>query len=137
MHASAASLYVFPDLIGDLDNRIRLDLQHIGNSFFFWVWLSAIVVAVGCAMEGPELFHELWPKTFPFFSGRWVKKIALIGWLLVVLGVAAEGVFEALDHQAEGILQTFNEILLADAQIQAGNAKASAGDAAKDATSAQ
>jgi hypothetical protein len=43
-----------------------------------------------------------------------------------VLGVAGEGIFETLQNRAEGELQTFNQILLTDAQRSAGSAKNSA-----------
>lgn len=124
--SSAIIPSVSPELISKLDSRVRFDLQTIDDRFFFWVAASAIIVALGCLMEGPEIFHELWPKTYPYFAGRWVKKVALIGWLLVVLGVAAEGVFEIYDHDASGMLQTFDEVLLVEAQHNAGDAQLSA-----------
>jgi hypothetical protein len=98
------------------------------------------VVAVGVALEGPELLHEMWPRLFTCFTRgsvqrirkfkRIIKKVGLWGWLLVVVGIVGEGIFEALQNRAEGQLQTFNDILLADAQRNAGNARASAIDAA-------
>jgi hypothetical protein len=136
---SSSSSFFIPvsaGLIERLDNSIRLDLQKFSDSLFLWVWVSAIVVLVGVALEGPELLHEMWPNTFSIFSSRWVKKIGLIGWLLVVLGVAGEGIFEIVEYRAEGLLQTFNDILLADAQRSAGSARASAIDAANAASRA-
>ena len=130
--SSAISASVSPETIVDLDNRVRLDLQQLDDRFFWWVAASAIVVAVGCMMEGPEIFRELWPKAFSCFSGRWVKHVGLIGWLLVVLGVAGEGVLEIYDHHASDLLQTFDEVLLTDTQRNAGGAA----DAAELATSA-
>lgn len=132
--SSAISGSVSPELISELDSRIRLDLQRIDDRLFFWVAGSAIIVAIGCLMEGPEIFHDLWPKTFACFAGRWVRKIGLVGWLLVVLGVAAEGVLEIYDHDASSLLQTFDEVLVMDAQRNAGDAQLSASaasDAAK------
>jgi hypothetical protein len=114
------------DFIERLDNSIRMDLQKFSDSLFLWVWLSALIVLVGVAIEGPELLNEMWPNTFRVFSTRWVKKVGLIGWLLVVLGVAGEGIFEVVEYRAEGLLQTFNDILLADARRSAGSAKDSA-----------
>jgi hypothetical protein len=83
-----------------------------------------------------ELLHEMWPRVFTCFTGgsiprlrkfkRIVKKIGFWGWLLIVLGVAGEGIFETLQNRAEGELQTFNQILLTDAQRRAGSAKDSA-----------
>jgi hypothetical protein len=135
--SSAISTSVSPELITELDRRVRADLQNIDDRFFFWVAASAIVVAIGCLMEGPEIFHELWPITFPYFGGRWVKKLALIGWLVVVLGGAAEGVFEIYDHDASGMLQTFDELLLGDAQRNADNAKLAASAASEAARTAR
>jgi hypothetical protein len=124
------SASISPGLISELDDRIRIDFQRLDERFFSLVAISAIVVAIGCAMEGPELFHELWPEKFACFSGQWVKRVGLIGWFLVVLGVAAEGVFEIYDHHASGLLQTFDEVLLTEAQTNAGSAQLSALDAA-------
>jgi hypothetical protein len=124
--SSSIKAFVSPGLISELDNRIRLDFQLLDHRFFSMVAISAIVVAIGCAMEGPDLFHELWPDGFPCFSGQWVKRVGLIGWFLVVLGVGAEGVFEIFDHHASGLLQTFDEVLLAEAQNNAGSAQLSA-----------
>jgi len=127
--SSSISASGSPELIRELDGRIRLDLQNLDDRFFFWVAASAIIVAIGCLMEGPEIFHDLWPNTYSCFAGRWVKKVGLIGWLLVVLGVAAEGVLEIYDHHASGLLQTFNETLLADAQRESGAANERAASA--------
>jgi hypothetical protein len=67
----------------------------------------------------------------------WIKLVGLLGWVLVVVGVAGESIFEALEARADGILQTFNEILLTDAQKQASDAKTSAEGAANAAARAQ
>jgi len=128
--SSSASLgiAVSADFINTLDNSIREELQRTSHTFFLWVLISAFVVAAGVALEGPELLHEMWPRLFaPFTKGsvtrirkfkRFIKKIGFGGWLLVVVGIVGEGIFEALQNRAEGQLQTFNDILLADAQRQ-------------------
>lgn len=115
--------------------------------FAGWVFFCAFVVAVGVVLEGPEILHELFPKLFVLFTfpsterlhrfERKIKKIGLIGWLLVVFGVAGEGIFEVLQHRAEGQVQAFNDILLADAQKRAENAATSARNARADAGIAQ
>jgi hypothetical protein len=51
-----------------------------------------------------------------------VKKFGLVGWLLVVVGVMGEGIFEGLQYFTERQSQTLNDILLADAQERAGEA---------------
>jgi hypothetical protein len=127
------------DFIDALDNSIREELQRTSHMFFLCVLISAFVVAAGVALEGPELLHEMWPKVFtPFTKGsvtrirkfkRFIKKIGFWGWLLVVVGIVGEGVFEALQNRAEGQLQTFNDILLTDARRHAGEAGERAADA--------
>lgn len=53
----------------------------------------------------------------------WVKMLGLIGWILVVGGVAGECVFEGYLSVTDGQIQTFDEILLADAQRNAFSAE--------------
>ena len=125
-----------PGVIEAIDNRIRECLQRTSNDFFAGVITFSIAVVIGVALEGPELLHEMWPRLFTCFTGesvshlrkfkRLVIKIGFWGWLLVVVGIVGESVFEALQNRAEGQLQTFNDILLADAQRNAGGARASA-----------
>lgn len=57
---------------------------------------------------------------------KWKKEIARIGWILIILGVAGEGLFEAAVSSADGMLQDFNDTLLASATEQAGDAATSA-----------
>lgn len=51
-----------------LDSAIRDVLQRTSQGLFLWVLVSAFVVALGCALEGPELLHEMWPKLFTCFA---------------------------------------------------------------------
>jgi hypothetical protein len=114
-----------PGLIEALDEAIRLDLQNWRDSYFVWLIVSAAVVVIGVALEGPELVYEvkkirrrcLGQK--PLHAPDWVTLVALLGWGLVVLGVAGEGVAEGLVSRADATLQTFNDILLGEAQKEA------------------
>ena len=146
--SSSASLgWVDPAIVNTLEDRTRDDFQNLSHTFFACVLVSAGVVAVGVAMEGPEIFHDLWPRLFQWFTRRsaeklkkferTVKKIGAIGWVLVAIGVAGEGVFELLQNRVEGQLQTFNDILLKDARLTAARAQVQAGDAATNAQLAQ
>lgn len=138
---------VSPKIIDALDNSIRDELQRNSDTFFFWVLFSAFVVLIGVALEGPEVLHELWPRLFRRFTSKsdehltkfnkLIKRIGFVGWFLVVIGVAGEGIFEGLQNRAEGQLQTFGSILLKDARLAASTAKASASDAAIFAETAQ
>jgi hypothetical protein len=56
---------------------------------------------------------------------------------VVVLGVAAEGVLESLDHNADGILQTFDEVLLTATQNDAGSARREADTFAREIATAK
>lgn len=147
--ASASLGIVAPPagIIDALDNSIRTELQRTSHDFFLLVLISAFVVAVGVALEGPEILHEIWPTLFSFLFltshdrlrsfERAIKKIGMVGWLLVVAGVAGELIFEGLQNRAEGQLQTFSDILLKEARLNAEVAKQSATDAANSATIAR
>jgi hypothetical protein len=120
-----------------LDDAIQLDLQSLSNRYFSWLVVSCVIVVVGVALEGPEVLDEMWPEVFRIFSGRWMKKVGLLGWLLVVLGVTGEVFFEALHHRVEGQMQMFDQTLLWDAQVHAGDAENSAKGAAAAASRAK
>jgi len=123
----------YPEIVRALDVAIRRDLQNNRDSFFLWLLISAAVVVIGVALEGPELVYETINivrrrciRKRPLRTPDWVKITALLGWCLVVLGVAGEVVAERFTSLADGNLQTFNDILLSDAIKKAGDAKASA-----------
>jgi hypothetical protein len=112
-------------IVQTLDVCIRADLQHVRFGYFVWLLIASGVVVVGVAMEGPEVWHE----TANIFNHRptetehkppnWVKLLATLGWMLIVLGVAGEGIAEAYVSWADSTLQTFNDILLGEAQKEA------------------
>jgi hypothetical protein len=91
--------------------------------FHLLVW-SSVFVAIGVALEGPEVIHEarnIWRIPKPE-ARAWVKLIGLLGWILVVAGVAGEGIFEGALSVADGQIQTFDEILVTEAQRNAAHA---------------
>jgi hypothetical protein len=57
------------EVVTTLDNVIRDDLQGFSHSLFVCVVVSAFVVVIGVALEGPELLHEMWPMVFTCFTG--------------------------------------------------------------------
>jgi hypothetical protein len=130
-----------------LDELVRRDFQSARDEFFWWLIASTMIVIVGVALEGPDLVSEIkgefrkflpdklhinvltgLPLTTPARISR-IKLVGLIGWLLVVIGVAGEGVFEGLVSKADGQLQTFNDGLLVSASEQAARASEDATDA--------
>lgn len=122
-------MYVSLDIVRKLDDLIRADLQALRDSYFQYLLWASAVVAIGVLLEGPEVIHEARSLLRNSSIGtivhaqKWITAVALIGWILVVLGVGGEGVAEGYVSRTDGTLQTFNEILLADAQRQAAAAE--------------
>lgn len=123
-----------PEVIRYLDELTRTDLQNLRDSYFFWLLISSGVVALGVVLEGPEIVHETVGVIRRVSRSErktpsWITWVALVGWLFVVLGVAGEGIAEALVSKADGLIQTFNDIVLTDAQHEIARAEERAGDA--------
>jgi hypothetical protein len=57
---------------------------------------------------------------------EWVKLWAFAGWLLIVIGVAGEFIADSFVSKADGYVQKFDEILLAETTKNAGFARDSA-----------
>ena len=53
-----------PGVIDSLDNNIRDTLPKTSHEFFVGVLISAVVVVVGVALEGPAQLHEMGPEWF-------------------------------------------------------------------------
>jgi hypothetical protein len=51
-----------------------------------------------------------------------IKKLAKLGWILIVTGVMGEGIFEVLVSRADAKLQRFDEALLTEARKEASDA---------------
>ena len=109
-------------------------LTAVRDQYFSYLLWSSMAVAIGVALEGPEVIHEarnvlrkIQEKARP-----WITLVALIGWILVALGVLGEGISEALVSRADGDIQAFNDKRLADAITKSGDAKTSANEAASD-----
>jgi hypothetical protein len=123
---------------------VRSDIEDVRVCFFLLLLTCTLIVFIGVIVEGIE---HLLPKGKPYIdteSGvfnatpliEWHKKLERLGWLLVIVGVLGEGIFEALTSSADNTLQDFNNTLLAVATDQAGNAAASAKIAHKEADAA-
>jgi hypothetical protein len=67
---------------------------------------------------------------------RWVAKAGLVGWLLVAIGVAGEGIAEYFVNDSETNIRAYDEASLAETTREAGNAQVSATDAANAASRA-
>ncbi|HWZ30423.1 MAG TPA: hypothetical protein VNX18_03775 [Bryobacteraceae bacterium] len=108
-----------------LDFLIKTDIQGMRDEYFAWLLILTGVVALGIILEGPEVVHEarLAISGRNEAKRRWITILALLGWILVAVGVAGEGASEALVAKADGLLQNFNDILLSVAMSDASNAR--------------
>jgi hypothetical protein len=116
-----------------IDDLIRVDLISQRDWFAECIFWSTLAVVIGCAMEVPEVLHELWPKLFAQKRERLIKIVASIGLGFVVLGVAGELCFEHGRAGYESLLQNFDNILLVDAERRTASAQKEAEDAAVEA----
>lgn len=118
-----------PEIIATVtDELIRTDLQTLRDTYFNWLIGAAIFVFVGVCLEEAEI---LFPKRIQL-----AKRLGRLGWLLIMLGVAGEGVFETLVSRADGLLQEFNNIVLVSAKAQAESATLNSASAQKEASAA-
>jgi len=92
------------------------------------------IVAIGVILEeaegwvpqGKAHFDETTEVFNPGSLIEFRKRLAKFGWVLIVLGVIGEGLFEGATSWTDGILQDFSNTLLAITTEQAGNAAKSA-----------
>lgn len=132
---------VWPEIVRQIDELTKADLQGLRDWYFLWLLVSSGVVAVGVALEGPEVVHDtlglIRRSSKPECrTPPWIKWLALVGWIFIVFGVAGEGMAEGLVSWADGLTQTFNDILLTDAQHESALAWSRASKAISDAGSA-
>ncbi len=115
-------------VVKGLDNLVRSDFEAFRNIWFNRLLISTAVVALGLLFELPEIIHDsveairkLRQSHKPTPQIRpWVKLFVSVGWLLIVVGVGGEFVADSFVSKADGIVQTFDETLIADAQRQTG-----------------
>lgn len=124
-----------PDTLKGIDDLIRADFEAFRALWFVRLLAATFLVVVGLVMEGPELWHEIlsiihrwnFRRRFHFsipetHTPEGAKLLAFIGWILIVAGVAGEFVADSFVSKADGFVQKFDEILLADAQKKTGAA---------------
>jgi hypothetical protein len=103
-----------------LDLAFKTDLQNLRDWYFDCLVACTALVGLGLLMEAPEIFHDfreaigrrsrelrywLTPsierEKYKELSAR-AKIASAVGWLLIVVGVAGEGVYEALVSKYDG-----------------------------------
>lgn len=137
-------LFRFLALIAFEGDAVRDGLVKTSDFWFHWLIGATILVAVGCFMEigeaSVEWFEWLWEtkeKPFQENKKRWTIPFSIVGLFFVIVGVGAEGIFEAKQASAETAIRAYDEMQTLQAQIQAGNASVSAQKAAYAAKDAQ
>jgi hypothetical protein len=117
-----------PDTLKGVDDLIHAGFEAYRASCFNWLLFATALVVLGLVLEGPELWEEIrtiirrWRFRHGLRSSSeehgpdWVKLLAFVGWILIVLGVAGEYVADSFVSKADGFVQTFDETLLAEAE---------------------
>src|ERR1700691_3642734 len=113
---------------------LRLDLKQIRDCWFYLLLACTGIVVVGVVLEDEEHWFPAGKSRMDMARGiampsrwhKWKKRTALLGWVLLILGVGGELLFEAAVSNADGMLQDFNDTLLAITTEQASDAATSA-----------
>jgi hypothetical protein len=147
--SSISGFMLPPELASKVDDLMKADLLYWRSLWFGWLLRATEIVIVGLVFEGPELAYEMLSiarNRIQLLRYRiilredrleFAKAVAFLGWILIVVGVAGEVVTEIVISDADANLQTFNDILIRDANKEAGTAKASAEVAFAASTSAR
>jgi hypothetical protein len=133
----SASMIIVSDLRGDID--------QIRSTYFNLLFVCTLIVVAGVAIEGVHHFMSEGKAYVDEESGIFHaaprtglhKKLERLGWLLVILGVLGEGVFEGLTSSEDSVLQEFNATILSMTTGQARNAAESAKTAHNEADAAK
>jgi hypothetical protein len=101
------------------DALMKGDLLGWRDQWFFWAKVSTTAVVAGLFGELPELIHELiamWSKykvagnTISLNEPKeadWIKPVAFVGWILIVVGVVGELGTTIMLGRADAALETF------------------------------
>lgn len=102
-----------------LDPPIRKALESTSERDFRLLLLSSALVAIGIFFEFPDVLSELgeWRRSYP--RKTWTPVWSLIGFLLVVLGVTSEGIFEGYVGADETKIRKFDNNVISDTESKA------------------
>jgi hypothetical protein len=134
-HLTFLSLFVSIPASVDM---VRQSLAGKSDKWFHWLVVSSVVVGVGVFLEAPEatiVLKRWWAlrrgkEVIPENEKSWAIPASYLGLLLVVVGVAGEGIFEFLASNADTKIRQYDEQILTDATLKAGSAKDSSEAAA-------
>jgi hypothetical protein len=128
MRNHLASLFL--SFITTSPDPVRIALESDSARWFRGVWISGIVVAVGCGLEIWEVAVDLtnWRRhrkklqSIPDNPGSWRYPMAALGLVLVVGGIVSETVFEVLASNSDSDIRSHESDVLSIAEQNAGNA---------------
>lgn len=114
------SMSLSPQLLHELDAAVKSSFQSLRDEYFLDLIICTIAVVIGVAIEEVEYFLS-WRSVRTLLPLRILlpkhridtvaRRTSKVGWLLIIVGVAGEGVYEARVARADGWLQEFNNIL--------------------------
>jgi hypothetical protein len=117
-----------PDILRGVDDLIRSGFEEFRELWFTRLLVSTALVVAGLLFEAPEIWHESVEAIRALCHSckpkrdipAWMKLVGTLGWVLIVVGVTGEFVADSFVSKADGFVQKFDEILLADAQRKTG-----------------
>jgi hypothetical protein len=126
-----------PDTLKGVDDLIRSGFEEFRELWFTRLLVSTALVVAGLLFEAPEIWHESVEAIKVLCQSckpkrdipAWMKLVGTLGWVLIVVGVTGEFVADSFVSKADGFVQKFDEILLADAQRKTGLASERAASA--------
>jgi hypothetical protein len=130
-----------PDVVVKLNECAKTDFVSVRDWWFsFTSWATALV-AFGLVLEAPELIHDLIPmerRTIAWLrrssssespkreTPDWVKVVAFVGWIFIVVGVIGEGRGGIKVNNLDTNIQECSDAKVREATIEAGDAAQSA-----------
>jgi hypothetical protein len=111
------------ELLRLLDEVVKSSLQASRDSYFIWLLYATGVVFIGVVLEQAEELPFPKPQ-WDILRGRyrvvyWGRRIAWLGWALILAGVAGECICEGLMSKYDGLLQEFSSIRVSSAGSRA------------------
>ena len=104
-----------------LEAPIRKATEARADLYFILLLISSGLVAVGILFEWPEVKHAFleWRRSKPSLERNRIPLWGLIGFVLVAIGVGAEGVFEGLVGIKDTKLRDLDKTAIADTELRA------------------
>ena len=132
-----------PDTLKGVDDLIRSGFEQFSELWFRRLLEATALVAIGLLFELLEIWHESVEAIKELLDcgpekriKPWAKLFGTLGWILIVGGVCGEFWAESVTSKADGFIRKFDEILLAEANRNAGAAADSAKTARNEADAA-